>query len=197
MLVKSCLKLCMLGFSIIQTKNFQMSKSGLEKAEEPEIKLPKFANHKESKGIQEKTSTSVSSTTLKPLTVLIITNCGKALKEVGIADYLTCLLRNLHAGWEAIDRTPYGTTDWFRIEKGVPQGSLLSPCLFNLYAEHIMRNSGMDELQTGIKIGRRNINNLRYGDNTTLTAAREEELKSLLMRVKEESERASLRLNIK
>ena len=98
MLVRSCLKSCMLGFSIIQTKNFQMSKSGLEKAEEPEIKLPKFANHKESKGIQEKTSTSVSSTTLKPLTVLIITNCGKALKEVGIADYLTCLLRNLHAG---------------------------------------------------------------------------------------------------
>ena len=98
---------------------------------------------------------------------------------------------------EAAVRTLYGTTDWFEIEKGVRQGRLLSPCLFNLYPEHIMRNAGLDELQAGIKIGGRNINNLRYADDTTLMAGSEEELKSLLMRVKEESERASLRLNIK
>ena len=98
---------------------------------------------------------------------------------------------------EAAVRTLYGTTDWFEIEKGVRQGRLLSPCLFNLYPEHIMRNAGLDELQAGIKIGGRNINNLRYADDTTLMAGSEEELKSLLMRVKEESERASLKLNIK
>ena len=97
---------------------------------------------------------------------------------------------------EAAVRTLYGTTDWFEIEKGVRQGRLLSPCLFNLYPEHIMRNAGLDELQAGIKIGGRNINNLRYADDTTLMAGSEEERKSLLMRVKEESERASLKLNI-
>ena len=109
---------------------------------------------------------------------------------------LTCLLRNLYAGQEATVRTLYETTDWFKIKKGVRQGCLLSPCLFNLYGEHIMRNAGLDELQVGIKIGGRNINNLRYTDDTTLMAESKEELKSLLMRVKK-SERASLRLNIK
>ena len=133
-----------------------------------------------------------SLTMLKPLTVWIITN-WKVFKEMGIADHLTCLLRNLYAGQEATVRTLYGTTDWFKIEKGVQQGCLLSPCLFDLYAEHIMRNSWLEELQTRIK---RNINNLRYADDTTLTAESEEELKSLLMRVKEESGRASLKLNI-
>ena len=112
-------------------------------------------------------------------------------------DHLTCLLRKLYAGQEAAVRTLYGTTDWFKIEKGVRQGCLLSPCLFNLYAEYIMRNVGLDELQAGIKIGRRNINNLRCADDITLMTESEEELKSILMRVKEESERAGLKLNKK
>ena len=115
---------------------------------------------------------------------------------MGISDHLTCLLRNLYVGQEATDRTLCGTTDWFRIKKEVQQGCLLSLCLFNLYAEHIMRNSGLDEIQAGIKIAGRNINNLRYADDTTLMAESEEELKSLL-RVKEESEKAGWKLNIK
>ena len=117
------------------------------------------------------------------------------MKEMGIPDHLTCLLRNLYAGQEATVRTGHGTTDWFQIEKGVCQGSILSPCLFNLYAQYIMRNAGLEEAQAGIKIARRNINNLRYADDTTLMAE-SEELKSLLMEVKEESEKVSLKLNI-
>ena len=113
----------------------------------------------------------------------------KILKEMRIPDHLTCLLRNLHAGQEATVRTRYGTMDWFKIGKGVHQGYILSPCLFNLYAEYIIGNVGMDKTQAGIKIARRNINNLRYADDTTLTAESEEELKSLLMKVKEESEK--------
>ena len=109
----------------------------------------------------------------------------KILKEIGITDHLTCLLRNLYAGQEATVRTGYGTTYWFQIEKGVCQGCILSPCLFNLYAECIMRNAGLDEVQAGIKIAGRNINNLRYADDTTLMAESKEELKSLLMKVKE------------
>ena len=120
----------------------------------------------------------------------------KALKKRGIPDHLTCLLRNLCAGQDPTVRALYGTTDWFKIEKGVPQGCLLSPCLFNLYAEKIMRNARLDELQADIKIGGRNINNLKYADDTTLMVESKEELKSLLMRM-EESERAGLKLNIK
>ena len=105
----------------------------------------------------------------------------KTLKEMGIPDHLPCLPRNLHVGQEATVRTLYGTTDWFKIKKGVQQSRLLSPCLFNLYAEHIMRNVGLDELQAGIKIGRRNISNLRYAYDTTLMAESEEEIKSLLV----------------
>ena len=142
------------------------------------------------------TSTSVSSTVVKPLTVWIIINCGKPLKEVGITEHLTCLLRNLCVGQEATVRTLYGTTDSFKIEKGVREGCLLSPCLFNLYAEHIMRNTGLDELQTGINIGRSKINNPRYVDDTTLKTESKKELKSLLMRLREESERANLKLKI-
>ena len=109
------------------------------------------------------------------------------LKEMGIPDHLSCLLRNLYAGQEATVRTGCGKMDWLKIGKGVCQGCILSPCLFNSYAEYIMRNAGLEETQAGIKIARRNINNLRYADNTTLMAEREEELKSLLMKVKVES----------
>ena len=115
---------------------------------------------------------------------------------MGISDHLTCLLKNLYAGQEATVRTGHGTTDWFQIGKGVHQDCKLSPCLFNLYAEYIMRNAGLNEAQTGIKIARGNINNLRYADDTTLMAEREEELNSLLMKVKVESEKACLKLNI-
>ena len=111
----------------------------------------------------------------------------KILQEIGIPDHLTLLLRNLYAGQEATVRTERGTTDWFQIGKRIHQDCILSPCLFNLYAEYIMRNAGLDEAQAGIKIARSNINNLRYADDTTLMAESEEELKSLLMKVKEES----------
>ena len=120
----------------------------------------------------------------------------KILKEMGIPDHLTCLLRNLYAGQEATVRTGHGTADWFQIGKGVLQGCILSPCLFNFYAEYIMWNARLDEIQTGIKIAGRNINNLRYADDTTLVAESEEVLKSLLMKIKEESEKVGLKLNI-
>ena len=120
----------------------------------------------------------------------------KILKEMSIPDYLTCLLRNLYAGQEATVRTGRGTTDWFQIGKGVCQGCILSPCLFNLYAEYIMRNAGLGEAQAGIKIAGRSTNNLRYADDTTLMAESEEELKSLLMKLKEKSEKVGLKLNI-
>ena len=115
---------------------------------------------------------------------------------MGIPDHLTCLLRNVYAGQEATVRTRHGTTDWFQIGKGVRQGCILSPCLFNFYAESIMRNAGLDEAQAGIRIARRNISNLRYADDTTLMAESKEELKSLLMKVKEENEKTALKLNI-
>ena len=117
------------------------------------------------------------------------------LQEMGIPDHLTCLLRNLHAGQEATVRTRHGTTDWFKIGKGVPQDSILSSCLFNLYVEYIMKNASLDDSQAGMKIAGRNINNLRYADDTTLMAESEEELKSLVMRVKEDSEKSSLKLS--
>ena len=129
------------------------------------------------------------------MTVWITTN-WKIMKEMGIPYHLTCLLRNLYTGQEATVRTRHGITDWFQIRKGMCQGCILSPCIFNLYAEYIMRNAGLDEAQTGIKIARRNINNLRYADDTTLMAESEEELRSLLMKVKEESEKVGLRLNV-
>ena len=120
----------------------------------------------------------------------------KILKEMGIPDHLSCLLSNLHAGQETTVKIGHGTTDWFQIGKGVRQGCLLSPCLFNLYAKYIMRNAGLDEAQAGIEIARRNINNLRYADDTSLKAESEQELKNLLMKVKEENEKFGLKLNI-
>ena len=157
-----------------------MFKLVLEKAEEPEIKLPTFAESSKKQESSRKTSISALLTTPKPLTV-DHNKLWKILKEMGIPDHLTCLLRNLYAGQEATVRPGHGTTDWFPIGKGVRQGCILSPFLFNLYAEYIMRNAGLEEAQAGIKISGRNINNLRYADGTTLMAESEEELKSLLM----------------
>ena len=168
-----------------------MFKLVIEKAEEPEIKLPTSA------GSSKKQESSKKSALLimpKPLAVWITIN-WKILKEMGIPDHLTSLLRNQYAGQEATVRPGHGTIDWFHIGKGVRQGCILSPCLFNLYAEYIMRNAGLEEAEAGIKIVGRNINYLRYADDTTLMAE-SEELKSLLMKVKEENENVGLKLNI-
>ena len=155
---------------------------------EPEIKLLTSLDHRKSKS-SRKTSISALLTMLKPLTCVAHNKLWKTLKEMGIPDHLTCLLRNVYASQEATLRTGHGSTDWFQIGKGVCQGCILSPCLFNFYAEYIMRNVGLAETQAGIKIAGRNIKNLRYADDTTLMAESEEELKSLLMKVKEESEK--------
>ena len=164
--------------------NFLMFKLVLEKAEEPEIKLPTSAGSWKKQENSRKTFISVLLTTPKPLTMWITIN-WKILREMGIPDHLTCLLRNMHAGQEATVRTGHGTTDWFQIGKGVHQGYIWSPCLFNLDAEYIMRNAELEEAQAEIKIAGRNINNLRYADDTTLMAESEEELKKPL----DESER--------
>ena len=171
-----------------------MFKLDLEKAEEPELKLPTSTGSSKKQESSRKTSIFALLTIPKLLTVWITIN-WKILKEMGIPDHLTFLLRNLYAGQEATVRPGHGTTDWFQIGKGVCQGCILSPCLFNLYAEYIMRNTGLEEAQAGINIARRNISNLRYADDTTLIAE-SEELKSLLMKVKEESEKVGLKHNI-
>ena len=163
--------------------HFQMFKLDLEKAEDPEIKQHPFGSWKKQES-SRKTSISALLTMPKPLTV-DHNKVWKILKEMGIPDHLTYLLRNLYAGQEATVRTGHGTTDWFQIGKGVCQGCILSPCLFNLYAEYIMRNTGLDETQARIKTAGRNINNLRYADDITLIAESEGELKSLF----DESER--------
>ena len=150
-------------------------------------------DRRKSKGILEKTSASL--TTLTPLTVWITTN-WEILKEMGIPDHLTCLLKNLYTGQEATVRSRHGTMDWFQIGKGVCQGCILSPCLFKFYAEYIMQNPGLDEAQAGVKIARRNINILRYANDTTLKAEIKQDLKNLLIKVKEESEKNWLKLNI-
>ena len=157
----------------------------LEKAEEPEIKLLTSAGSSKKQESSRKTSTFALLTMSKPLTVWITKN-WKILKQMGIPDHLTCLLRNLYAGQETTVRTGHGTTDWLQIGKGVHQGCILSPCLFNLYAEYIMRNARLEEAQDVIKIARRNINNLRYADNTTLMAESEEEIEPLDESEKEE-----------
>ena len=176
--------------------NFQVFKLVLGKAEEPEIKLPTSLDHQKSKKIPEK-HLFLLFEYAKAFDCVDHNKLWKILKEMGIPENLTCLLRNLYAGQEAIVRTEHGTTDWFQIGKGVGQGCMLSPCLFNLYAEYIMRNAGLDKTQGGIKITHRNINNLRYADDTTLMAESEEELKSLLMKVKEEIEKVGLKLSFR
>ena len=163
--------------------NFQMFQLVLEKAEEPEIKLPTSFGSLKKQESSRKTSISALLTIPKPLT-MDHSKLWKILQEMGIPDHLTRLLRNLYAGQEATVRTGHGTTDWFQIGKGACQGCILSPCLFNLYAEYIMRNATLDEAQARIKIAGRNVNNLRYADDTTLMAE-SEELKSLLKKVKE------------
>ena len=147
--------------------NFQIVKLDLEKAEESEIKLPTSVELLKKQESSRKTSTSALLTMPKPLTVWITTS-WKILKEMGIPDHLTYFLTNLYADQEATIRTGHGTTDSFQIRKGVHQGCILSPCLFNLYAEYIMRNTGLDEAQAGIKIAGRNVNNLRYADTTLM-----------------------------
>ena len=158
--------------------NFQMFKLILEKAEEPEIKLLTSAGSSKKQESSRKTSISAIDYA-KAFDCVDHNKLWKILKEMGISDHLTCLLRNLYAGQEATVRTGHGTTDWFKIGKRVRQGYILSPYLSNLYAEYIMRNAGLEETQAEIKIAKRNINHLRYADGTTLMAESEEELKSL------------------
>ena len=195
MLVKQCWKFSKPDFSNTWTVNSLIFKLVLKKAEESGIKLPTSIGSSKKQESSRKTSISALLTMPKALTVWITRN-WKILKEMGIPDHLNCLLRNLYAGQEATVRTGHGTTDWFQIGKGIRQGCILSPCLFNLYAEYIMRNTGLEEAQAGIKIAGRNINHLRYADDTTLMAESEEELKSLFTKVKEESEKVGLKLNI-
>ena len=172
-----------------------MFKLDLEKAEEPESNCQHLLDHQKAREFQ-KNIYFYFIDYAKAFDCVDHYKWWKILKEMGIPDYLTCLLRNLFAGQEATVRTGHGSTDWFQIGKGVHQGCTLSPCLFNLYAEYLMRNARLDEAQAEIKIAGININNFRYADDTTFVAESEEELKSLLMKVKEESEKVGLKLNI-
>ena len=172
-----------------------MFKLVLEKAQEPEIKLPTSAGSSKKREFQKNIYFCFVDYA-KAFDCVDHNKLWKILKEMGIPDHLTWLLRNLYAGQEATVRTGHGTTAWFQIGKGVHQGCILSPYLFNFYAEYIMRNAGLEETQAGIKIAGRNINNLRYADDTTLLAESEEEVKNLLMKVKGESEKVGLKLNI-
>ena len=165
-----------------------MFKLVLEKAEEPEIKLPTSAESSKKQENSRKNISFCFIDSAKASDCVDHNKLWKILNEMGIPDHLTCLLRNLYAGQEARVRFGHGTTDWSQIGKGVHQGYILSPWLFNLYAEYIMRNTGLDEAQAGVKTAGRNINNLRHADDTTLKAESEKELNSLLMKVKEKSE---------
>ena len=168
----------------------------LEKAKEPQIKLPTSAgSYKKQEGSRKTSTYFCFIDYTKAFDYVDHNRLWKILQEMGIPDHHTCLLRNLYAGQEATAITGHGTMNWFQIGKGVHQGCILSPCLFNLNAEYIMRNAGLEEAQAGIKIARRNINNLRYADDATLMAESEEELKNLLMNMKE-SEKVGLKLNI-
>ena len=172
-----------------------MFKLVLEKAEEPEIKLPTSTGSWKKQESSRKKIYFCFIDYAKAFDCVDHTKLWKILKEMGVPDHLTCLLRNLYASQEATVRTQHGTTDWFQVGKRVCQGCILSLCLFNFYAEYIMRNAGLGKAQAGIKIAKRNIN-IRYADDTTLMAESEEELKSLLMKVKEDSESVGLKLNI-
>ena len=172
-----------------------MFKMVFEKAEEPEIKLPISVGLSKKQEFQKNIYFSFIDYA-KAFDCVDHHKLWKILKEMGMPDHLTCLLSNLYAGQEATVRTGHGTTDWFQIGKGVRQSCISSPCLFNLYAEGIMRNSGLEEAQAGIKTAGGNINNVRYTDDPTLMVENEEELKGLLMKVKEESEKVGLKLNI-
>ena len=171
--------------------NFQMFKLVLEKAEGPEIKLPISAGSWKKQESSRKNIYFCFIDYAKAFDCVVHNKLWKILKEMGIPDHLTCPLRNLYAGQEATVRTGHGTSDCFQIGKGVRQGCILPPCLFNLYAEYIMRNAGLEEAEAGIKTDERNITNLRNADDTTLMAKSKEKLRSLLMKVKEETERSS------
>ena len=174
-------------------------KLALEKTEESEIKLPTSvrSSKKQESSRKKKTKTDFCFIDYaKTFDCVHHNKLWKILKEMGIPDHLTCLLKNLYAGQEATVRTGHETTDWFQIGKGVCQGCILSPSLFNLYAHYTMRNAGLDEAQAGIRIARRNINNLRYTYDPTLTAESKEQLKGLLVKVKEENEKTGLKFNI-
>ena len=172
-----------------------MYKLDLEKAEQPEIRLPTSTGSQKKQEISRKTSTSAPLIT-PVFDCMDYNKVWKILQELVIPDYLPCLLRNLYAGQEVIVRIKHGTMNWFKIGKRVHQGCILSPCLFNLYAEYIMRNARLDQTQAEIKIAGSIINNLRYVDDITLMAESEEKLKSLLLKVKEENEKVGLKLNI-
>ena len=173
--------------------NFQIFKVDLEKAEEPEIKLPTSAGSSKKQEFQKNIYFCFIDSA-KAFDCVDHNKLWKILQEMGMPDHLPCLLRNLYAGQEATVRTGHGTTDWFQIGKGIRQGCILSPCVFNLNAEYIMWNAGLDEAQSGIKTAGRNTNNLGYTDEITLREESKEELKSLLMKVKGESEKAGLKL---
>ena len=173
-----------------------MFKLDLETAEEPEIKLPTSAWSSRKQESSRKNIYFCFINYTKVFDWVDHNKLWKIPQEMEILDHLTCLLRNLYAGQEATVRTGHGTTDWFQIGKEVCQGCILSPCLFNLYAEYITWNARLDEAEDGIKVARRNTNNLRYADDTTLMAESKEKLKSLLMKLKEESEKVGLKLNI-
>ena len=176
MLAKECSKFSKPGFNSTSTENFQMFKLNLEKAEEPEIKLPKYTGSLKKQESSRKNIYFCFIDYAKAFDCVDHNKLWKILKEVGLLDHLTCFLRNLYAGQEATVRTGHGIMDWFQIGKGVRQGCILSPCLFNLHAEHIMKNARLDEAQAGIKIAGRSINNLRYADDTTFIAENEEKL---------------------
>ena len=184
------------GFNSMWTVKFQMFKLVLEKAEEPEIKLP-TSDGSSKKQESQKNNSFFFIDYAKAFECVDHNKLWTILKEMGIPDHLTWLLRNLYAGQEATVRTGHGTMDWFKIGKGVCQGYILSSCLFKLYEEYIMQNAWPDEAQAGIKIAERNIYNFRYADDTTLMAESKEEPKTILMKVKKDSKKASLKLNTK